>query len=150
MDPKPVGPVCDGCTATGPSIVYTSNVVGPRWSWDDIVRRPSESVEYVCRARNPDYLRFNWIARFDDNYYCRPLVVSRSRVAVTMASLISGAINSAAWTGAGLIPVFVVTLAYVRYSMYDPESRVTDVQEVSDEIETVDFFSTSPSLSSGK
>lgn len=66
-----------------------------------------------------------------------------------MASLISGAINSAAWTGAGLIPVFVVTLAYVRYSMYDPESRVTDVQEVSDEIETVDFFSTS-SLSSGK
>lgn len=48
-----------------------------------------------------------------------------------MASMISGAINGAAWTGAGLIPVFVVALAYVRYSMYDPESRVTDVQEVS-------------------
>lgn len=48
-----------------------------------------------------------------------------------MASLISGAINSAAWTGAGLIPMFVVGLAYLRYSMYDPESRVIDVKEVS-------------------
>jgi len=47
-----------------------------------------------------------------------------------MASLISGAMNSAAWTGAGMIPVFVVGLAYLRYSMYDPESRVIDVQEV--------------------
>jgi len=47
-----------------------------------------------------------------------------------MASLISGAMNSAAWTGAGMIPVFVVGLAYLRYSMYDPESRVVDVQEV--------------------
>lgn len=47
-----------------------------------------------------------------------------------MASLISGAMNTAAWTGAGMIPVFVVGLAYLRYSMYDPESRVVDVQEV--------------------
>jgi len=47
-----------------------------------------------------------------------------------MASLISGVMNSAAWTGAGMIPVFVVGLAYLRYSMYDPESRVVDVQEV--------------------
>lgn len=50
-----------------------------------------------------------------------------------MASLISGAFNSAALTGAGLIPVFVVGLAYLRYSMYDPESRVLDVQEVRDD-----------------
>lgn len=47
-----------------------------------------------------------------------------------MASIISGAINSAAWTGAGIIPMFVVGLAYLRYSLYDPESRVIDVQEV--------------------
>lgn len=49
-----------------------------------------------------------------------------------MASLISGAFNSATLTGAGLIPVVMVGLAYLRYSMYDPESRVIDVQEVSD------------------
>ncbi|KAL5240755.1 hypothetical protein ACI65C_008165 [Semiaphis heraclei] len=54
-----------------------------------------------------------------------------------MASLISGAMNTAAWTGAGMIPVFVVGLAYLRYSMYDPESRVVDVQEVLDEYDFI-------------
>jgi len=54
----------------------------------------------------------------------------KKQKAAAMASLISGAMNSAAWTGAGMIPVFVVGLAYLRYSMYDPESRVVDVQEV--------------------
>ncbi|XP_025405336.1 glucose dehydrogenase [FAD, quinone]-like [Sipha flava] len=54
-----------------------------------------------------------------------------------MASLITGAINSAAWTGAGLIPIVVVGLTYLRYSMYDPESRVVDVHEVLDEYDFI-------------
>lgn len=47
-----------------------------------------------------------------------------------MASLVSGVFNSAALTGAGLIPVVVLGLAYLRYSLYDPESRIIDVQQV--------------------
>ncbi|XP_050520622.1 glucose dehydrogenase [FAD, quinone] [Daktulosphaira vitifoliae] len=54
-----------------------------------------------------------------------------------MPPLLSGAMASAAWTSAGLIPIFIVTLAYLRYSMYDPESRIMDVQEIQEEYDFI-------------
>lgn len=48
----------------------------------------------------------------------------------TLLSLLTGAITTSGLVSVSIVPIILIALTYMRYTTYDPESKISDIQQI--------------------